>query len=708
MTPKYGSSKQLKPAMPVKGSKGAADGKGLVRKPGTTKVPVAKEDRLGKPVFGDINEPLDEALEDVDSKLLQNPQDPELHKRKITILRKQNDNQAMKTALEEAMAACPDVFFAVKLADLLEGQGAYAKAEPLRLWVVERQPDDDDSVRRLAATAARAFDLATAEHYYVKLIELRDDEDSPLGATFFEEMLGKGLRPEQRTQLQQMGLRLVARALVHHDSNASLLETAASLAYRTRNFVEARGAYERAISTNPDHKNACHWKVELLRVYAQLGLQQHWSALSNSFINELKGYVKQDRTNQRMWNLLAVQQIQAGLFDDAIETLKDALSADSKNTRALWELGRLYVRRGESQNAIDYYRDIIDDPNERKSIRRAIEKALAELYVKLGMYNEALTIYLRDEDSNSAFIAPIMEATGQLDEAEKLYLKSVVQSPRDAKCHLGLAEYWVRQENWQKAIESAKAGLECNYATEEVHTALSVAMATAFMKLKRFEEALQAMDEICEQYPDSIHCSFRRVKLLIMLKRNQEALSLAEDIRQSAEHQTGCAPASSVLWELLGDTCSLLRKFDEAEDSYAQALKYDAMNATAARGLGIIAERRGELVKAYSLYKKFTTLDPLNLSTPTVKKLLVKIAEKLTPEQLEMAEANTGLLTAEALAEESEPEEQDDYLGYMPSKPRPFPGLPTGTVNAPSKPANNDGWLGDGSDKAYYQENYNF
>ena len=102
MTPKFGSSKQFKPAMPGKDQQDADQGKGLVRKQAPGKGQ-AKTDRLGKPVFGDINEPLDEALEEVNQNLLQNPDDPELYKRKLTILRKQNDNSGIQQTLEEAM-----------------------------------------------------------------------------------------------------------------------------------------------------------------------------------------------------------------------------------------------------------------------------------------------------------------------------------------------------------------------------------------------------------------------------------------------------------------------------------------------------------------------------------------------------------------------------------------------------------------------------
>lgn len=669
--------------MPTKkASNDPNESKGLIRKGSPSKGPV-KEKEGDKPVLGDINEPLDEALEDVETKLAQTPGDVELHKRRVKILRKMGVRPELRSALQQAAKECGDPFFGVKLAEILEEEGAYNKALEWRRWVAQFYPDDPDTVRRLAATAVRAGDLETAESYYTLLIKLRENEETPLGGTFYEEMLGRGLDPEQRKNLQKMGLRLLARALINHETNAGLLESAARLACRTKDYTEARGAYEQAIKTNPDHKNIFQWKVELLRVYAQLGLQENWAWLNQNLIHELKEAIKSDRTNSRAWNMLATQQIQAGLFDDAITTLKDALRVDSKNAQALWELGRLYVRKGDSQSAIDYYRDIVEDPSEKRAVRRAIERALADLYFRLGHYQEALEIYMREEDSNIRMIAPILEATGNLEEAEAMYRKSVEQNPKDAKSHLGFAEYWVRRENWEEAADAAENGLHCSYATEEVHTNLAVALATAHMKMKDFEAALQAMEEICEAYPDSIHCTFRKVKLLILQDQREEALRLAEEIRVSAEHQTGCAPSSSALWSLLGDTCSLLGMIEDSHNAYSQALKYDAMDATSVRGLGILAEKDGDLRTALRLYERFVTLDPLNLATPVIKQRIGSLEKKVAllppePEKEEEPEENF--------------EEEENGVDFF-----------SQTNNPHSKVSSKrDGWLGDGSKVDWY------
>lgn len=696
MTPKFGSGQHQKPQLPSKEKeKTAEEARGLRRKDQPTKHPIVKKrDDADKPVYGDIpEEEVEEALAELDAQLAEDPKNKDLHVKKFKILRRVNDRPKMRGALQFAARECRDPFFGVKLAEALEEEGKHEKALEWRRWVAQFDPEDSDTIRRLAATAVRAGAFQTAEKSYSKLIELRKTDESPLGGTFYEEMLGKGLDAEKRQHLQQMGLRLLAKALSYQDTSPTLLEAAARLSYRIKDLEAARGFYERAIEIHPNHRNGRQWKVELLRVYASAGHQGPWQSLNHSFIEELKNYLQEFRGDSRAWTILAKQQIAAGYFEEAIDTLKSALVADAKNAQALWELGRLYVRMGRSQEAIDYYNEIINDPNEKKSVRRAIERSLADLYFKTGRFRESLEIYMRDPENNLRMIAPIYEAVEELDEAEKLYLRSVKQAPRDARSHLGLAEYWVRRENWDKASEAAREGLRCTYATEEVHSNLAVAMATAQMRQGRVEDALQTMEEICEAYPDSIHQVFRKVKLLVLLGRKDEALKLADEVRRSAEAQTGCAPASSSLWSLLGDCYSLLGNVESGERAYTNALRYDFMDSIAVRGLGIVAEKQGDYERALEMYQRFVVLDPLNLATPAIRNRIKELREKVGYTEPEPVE-----------------EEPQGLGGPPPAAPPPTPapaaaaapprgpaGLPPSSTPPPQEPAQQEeGWLGTG------------
>lgn len=679
MTPKFGGGSQ-KPAFVKKEKQTGEPKDALVRKDGPkSKLPAGVKDDH-KPLFGDVAEDkLDESLAAVNQELESRPEDRQLHEKKYRILRKMNDRPAMRAALQTAAQKVGDPFFGVKLAEALEEEGSYVKALEWRRWVAQFEPNDPDTIRRLAATAVRAGNVSTAESSYAHLIELRKNDEAPLGGTFYEEMLGKGLGGEDRTRLQQMALRLLGQALNHQAHSPILLEAAARLAYRVRDLDTSCRYYERAIATNPGNRNAKLWKVELLRAYAMSGLQRPWYDLSQSFIKELRELLDTDRSDTRSWTTLAQIQIQAGFFEDAISTLKSALAADSKNAQALWELGRLYVRMGRSQEAIEYYLDIINDPNEKKSVRRAIERTLADLYFKTGQYQDSLELYLRDPEVNTRMIAPIYEAVGELKTAEDYYLRSVKQAPRDARTHLGVAEYWVRRENWEQAATSGREGLRCTYATEEVHSNLAVALATAQMNTQSIEEALATMEEICQAYPDSIHQTFRKAKLLIRMNRRQEGMRLAEEVRTSATHQTGCAPASSSLWSLLGDCHTLLNDIESAWDSYTNALKYDFMDSVAVRGLGMIAEKQQEWQTALELYERFVVLDPLNLATPTVRNMIKKLKDKL------------------GIVDEPTPPPPIVQEGPPVAPPPAAAPAPAPPPSTPAGPPPGQSWMGDGS-----------
>lgn len=700
MTPKFGGGqkpafvKKEKPPGSGGGTSGdgsGGDSKGFVKKDSATaKPPQGVKDGF-KPLIGDIDDDkLDEALVAVNKDLEAGTSDKEalekLHEKKYRILKKMNDRPAMRAALQTAARECVSPLFGVKLAEALEEEGAFGKALEWRRWVAQFEPDAPDTIRRLAATAVRANSLQLAESSYMHLIELKKHDEAPLGGTFYEEMLGKGLNAEGRFALQQMALRVLAQALTHQSHSPSLLESAARLAYRVRDLDSACRFYERAIATNGTHRNSRQWKVELLRSYGMSGLQRPWYDLSQSFIAELREHLQTDRTDARAWTILAQLQIQAGYFEDAISTLKGALAADSKNAQALWELGRLYVRMGRSQDAIDYYLEIINDPNEKKSVRRAIERTLADLYFRTGQYQDALELFLRDPEANMRMVAPIYEAVGDLKTAEDHYLKSVKQAPRDARTHLGVAEFWVRRENWEQAAISGREGLRCTYATEEVHSNLAVALATAQMNVKSIEDALATMEEICQAYPDSIAQTFRKAKLLIKMNRRAEGMRLAEEVRTSATHQTGCAPASSSLWSLLGDCHTLLNDIESAWDSYTNALKYDFMDSVAVRGLGMIAEKQQEWQTALDLYERFVVLDPLNLATPTVRTMIKKLKDRL------------GIV--DPPPEEVVKEEDTGRVGPPPAAGPPVGGPPVGPPVATSTPPPpqqpQEGWMGGG------------
>jgi tetratricopeptide (TPR) repeat protein len=613
------------------GKPSQSDGATLIKKTGAPgKAPQHQEEPAGKALLGDVHEPLPGALEEVTKQLEEDPKNEDLHMRRYQILKKMNDKDKLTKALEEVAGFSENPFFAMKLADVYDERFDSANSYLWRKKVVEMKPADPYAIKRFAASAVRVRHLDEAEDAYRRLLSLREGDDDPLGHTFFQEMHAFDFSREERRSIQELGLRIIGDALTTRPDSIPLLEGAARLAAYASDLEASIAYYERLIAAEPMHPSIRQWKTDMLRILARLGLADKWKSLNNELIQDYARHLEREPGDSRSWMLLAHQQLNAGKTEDAIYSLKRSVSADSKNVQALYELGRLLVRLNRADEAVNYYLDILEsNVSERKSFHRVLELSLADLYVKLGKYQEAFDIYVKEEEANARFLGMILEAVGNSSRAADFYSLAVDKYPRDARNHLAISEFFIRQGRWDDALSYAVQGLGCSNVGKETKENLYVAKASAHMKMNNLDEALETMNEAVDTSPDLPSMAFRKVKLLIMANRKEDGLKLCQEVIVRIEKQILCAPASSGLWSLLGDCCLVSGDHEKAEEAYVHALSFDAMDAAAVRGMGIILERKGEAAQAVEFYKRCILLEPLSLATPPIKQKIATLESSL-------------------------------------------------------------------------------
>lgn len=628
------------PKKPVIGPQKLGDPKGflLKKKPGVDEGEDEEKPVVKKPVKGEITEDLDVALNAANEALALDPQNEELHMQKYHILKQMGDKDLLVSALEEAAKCFENPFFPAKLAELWEERFKYEPALEWRKRVVELKGDDPYSWKRLAIAHVRTFAFEEAEHVYDKLLELQPDAEDPLGHTFFQEMQGVGVSKERRLEVQKLGIRVAKKALQKNPDSIPLLEGTARLARHAKDTETSIILYQKLLSleTAEDHPNYRQWKTEVLRIYAREGLEEDWKNLNKDLIEDYKGFLENNPYDSNSWLQLGLQQIQAGLFEDAIVSLKKAISNDEKNVQALYELGRILVRLDRSKEAIEFYLNIVPGDEElgsRMKYHRALELCLGDLYYRLGMYEEALNIYRREERANSRYIGIVLEAMGKDEQAFSYYNQAIEVSPRDGRNYQAITEYYVRKNMWAEAVDEASKGLECPHITREAIEGLYVSLATAKMKTGEFNEALKIMEDATDASPELLSMDLRRVKLMFLQKKFKEAKQLGEEIIKKIEDQVRCAPSASDLWSTLGDCYSLLGRLDKATEAYTQAMKFNAMDSEAVRGMGVLAEKDGDFDQAIQLFSKFTMLEPLNLSTPPLKAKIEELRKKTKVQQ---------------------------------------------------------------------------
>jgi tetratricopeptide (TPR) repeat protein len=624
---------------PTLGIKKGLEPKGLLKKKGIpigTEVTEEEEEdqaskKMGKPVLGDF-EDLEGALEEVQVLIAEDPKNEDLHMQRYHVLKKIGDKDALLEALEETSRFAKNSLFATKLAELWEERFKYDKALACRNKVVSLKPDDPYALKRLAIAYVRMFLFDEAQETYNKVFTLQGDADDLVGHTFFQEMQGVGLPKERRSEVHEFGLKIAHKALDLRPDSVSLLEGAARLARIARKMDDAIALYERLLSLDvKEHNSFRQWKSELLRIYAREGYTEKWKKLNGELIEDYKVFLKKKADDSNAWLQLALQQIQGGYFEEAIDSLKLSISADEKNVQALYELGRLFVRLDRSEDAIKYYLDIVPKDEElasRMKYHRALELCLADLYYRLGKFDDALSMYRRDENANARYIGIVYEAMGREAEAFDYYKKALDISSRDGRNFLALTEYYVRRNSWREAEKAARQGLECPHITKEALEGLYVALATTMMKTNRIPESLRLMEEAIEASPELYTLELRRVKLLFLLQEAKTGKKAGEELIRRVQKQLRCAPSASDLWSVLGDAASMLGRLELAREAYAMAKRYNAMDSEAVRGLGVLAEKAGDYKKAIGLFSKFIMLEPLSLSTPPLREKIRQLREK--------------------------------------------------------------------------------
>lgn len=624
---------QSKPTVP--NSQSEAKNYLVKKQPMATEVSEEEEKALksAKRILGDnISADPESALAAIEEKILADPDNEEHYIIKYQILKKLNSGDEIVATLEKASGFSSNPYFPIRLSEYLEEHFAYDKAIKWRIKATELAPEDFKNWRRLAFDYVRTENFEQAEQTYDLMLSKHPEQ--PIGHTFFQEMQGVGLSKERRKILHKFGIKIAKKYLAINKDSAAIIEGIALLAKLAKVNSLAIEYYQKLIKLPEidSHPNIRQWKTELLKLYAREGYAEKWSVLNEQLILDYEIYLAVNgSTDANSWLQLALQQIQGGIFDEAIVSLKKCIQIDPKNIQALYELGRIYIRLDRSDEAIEYYSSILPSGDElagRMKFHRALELCLADLYYRLGQYEQSMELYKREEISNYRYIAVVCEAKGD-DSCLKYYKKAIEASSKDGRNYLALAEYYVRRNEWKLAEELALKGLKSPHITRDATEQLYVVLATAMMKTNRIKEALKIMDDAIEDASVEIYSmELRKIKLLFMSGDISEAKAKGEDLIIRIEKQLSCAPSASNMWTILGDLASILSKFELARKAYRESMKYNALDSDAVRGEGVLCEKFGETEKAVQLYQKYILLEPLSLATPALKQKIEQLTAK--------------------------------------------------------------------------------
>ncbi|TRZ49506.1 outer membrane protein assembly factor BamD, partial [bacterium] len=171
-------------------------------------------------------------------------------------------------------------------------------------------------------------------------------------------------------------------------------------------------------------------------------------------------------------------------YEAAINNFQKVIELDKKDLggQAAVAIGDLYIKQEKPDLALEAYNDAVE---EHQNLAGLIYPKIADIYVKLGDYAEALRFYnksldivpLRETSEIQFKIAQTRQAKGELDEAIEEYLKVTYlysdNSDLTVKSLLRVASIYENKENFKEALNiykriAAMDAEEAKYARERM------------------------------------------------------------------------------------------------------------------------------------------------------------------------------------------------------------------------------------------------
>jgi tetratricopeptide (TPR) repeat protein len=200
--------------------------------------------------------------------------------------------------------------------------------------------------------------------------------------------------------------------------------------------------------------------------------------------------------------------VQQGKLQNAIAEYEKILKADPKDLTVMNTVGDLYSRLGDSSKAAECFRSVGDAYASQGFTVKAIAMykklsklksstdcilRLAELYTQQGLFNDARAQYL--------LVADDFLKSGQLDQAVKIFEKTLEMDPDNVAMRTKLAEVYVRMgkkpEAWKilsSAAEALRAKGQLAAADEILQKMLKLEPGNSYALVLRGRAALDAGD----------------------------------------------------------------------------------------------------------------------------------------------------------------------------------------------------------------------
>lgn len=289
----------------------------------------------------------------------------------------------------------------------------------------------------------------------------------------------------------------------------------------------------------------------------------------------------------------------------AIEHLEKvgATPGGATDVNLQYNLGRLYLRSGDTARAIERLSRVLDQNPYSIQARLSLAQALgaADRHAEAA---EVLAPAVEDEPRLASTLAQFYERAGKPAEAAAAYDRALAANPKDLRALLALSREYSSKGEHEKAIDTLTRaqGLVPN------DPGIAAFLAQTFLQAKRYQEAAAFSAAAQKRFPADTRFTRLHARALFETGAASAAIALMESAMRTNPEDSGVYLSMADLYSDAGRSPDALKTLEAAAQKFpddANVLNY----------LGyMLAERGIRLDESVRLITRALELDPDNPS----------------------------------------------------------------------------------------------
>ena len=324
---------------------------------------------------------------------------------------------------------------------------------------------------------------------------------------------------------------------------------------------DAEKAFRRILELNPQSARAHSGLAEI-----QYNAGKHAEA-----IVEAKAAIAAGDDRPAVFTLLGAALTVTNKFDEALPALDEALKRDPKNATALLYRAEVFFAKSKlNEAAADLSSALAIEPNTRTKLRLAALLAQTKQFdAAIALFQDVIAAEPANADARTGLTAALIDSGKAADAVAELE-RLIKTEPNRAVLRAQLAELYLPKQP-EKALEQYRAAAEL----DPKNANHQVGMASALVKLRKFQEAVDVLKPVLAANPKGDVEYFARTNLATALFELDDYPNAAREFLWILDHQSkrGDQKRTAITLFFVGVCLDKLRDFEQALKAYNQFLE---------------------------------------------------------------------------------------------------------------------------------------